>query len=82
MILRSFSILIEREDCGILWMTVVQGSVLLSHVSMEKEPAPMMMNVKKVTIILVAKQIATVNILSQPSSRIIFLGFLAQIIVV
>ena len=77
-----FTILIEREDYGILRMTVVRGSVLLRHVNMEKEPAPLMMNVKKVTIILVVKQIATVNIMSQPSSRIIFLGFLAQIVVV
>ena len=63
--LTIFTILTEREACGIQKMTVVQGSVLWRHVIMGKGLVLLMMIVIKTTFILVGKQTATANILSQ-----------------
>ena len=46
-------------------MTVVQGSVLWIHVIMGKGLVLLMMNVIRMTFILVGKQTVTANILSQ-----------------
>ena len=63
--LTIFTILNEREACGIQKMTVVQGSVLWRHVIMGKGLVLLIMIVIKMTFILVGKQTATANILSQ-----------------